>query len=104
MEEAVTHCTKGIGIWDWASTDNGVEPDVVMACAGDIATMEAVAAVAILKEHLPDLKIRFVNVVDLFRLMPESEHPHGLSDRDFDSLFTTNNPVISESKSRSESP
>jgi xylulose-5-phosphate/fructose-6-phosphate phosphoketolase len=94
MEEAVTHCTKGIGIWDWASTDDGVEPDVVMACAGDIATMEAVAAVSILKEHFSDLKIRFVNVVDLFRLMPESEHPHGLSDRDFDSLFTTNKPVI----------
>ena len=94
MEEAVTHCTKGIGIWDWASTDDGQEPDVVMACAGDIATMESLAAVAILKEHFPDLKIRFVNVVDLFRLMPETEHPHGLSDRDFDSLFTTNKPVI----------
>src|SRR3984893_17018434 len=87
VEEAVTHCTKGIGIWDWASTDDGAEPDVVMACAGDIATMESVAAVAILKEHFSDLKIRFVNVVDLFRLMPEIEHPHGLSDRDFDSLL-----------------
>jgi len=94
MEEAVTHCTKGIGIWDWASTDSSGEPDVVMACAGDIATMESVAAVAILKNNFPDLKIRFVNVVDLFRLMPESEHPHGLSDRDFDSLFTTDKPVI----------
>src|SRR5271154_2168756 len=94
MEEAVTHCTKGIGIWDWASTDDGAEPDVVMACAGDIATMEAVAAVAILKQRFPDLKIRFVNVVDLFRLMPESEHPHGLPDRDFDSLFTSDKPVI----------
>jgi xylulose-5-phosphate/fructose-6-phosphate phosphoketolase len=94
MEAAVTHCTKDIGIWDWASTDDGVEPDVVLACAGDLATMEAVAAVAILKERFSDLKIRFVNVVDLFRLMPESEHPHGLSDRDFDSLFTTNKPVI----------
>jgi xylulose-5-phosphate/fructose-6-phosphate phosphoketolase len=94
MDDAVNHCTKGIGIWDWASTDDGAEPDVVMACAGDIATMEAVAAVAILKEHFSDLKIRFVNVVDLFRLMPESEHPHGLSDRDFDSLFTTDKPVI----------
>jgi len=94
MEEAVTHCTKGIGIWDWASTDDGAEPDVVMACAGDIATMESVAAVSILKERFSDLKIRFVNVVDLFRLMPESEHPHGLSDRDFDSLFTTDKPVI----------
>jgi xylulose-5-phosphate/fructose-6-phosphate phosphoketolase len=94
MEDAVTHCTKGIGIWDWASTDDGEEPDVVMACAGDIATMESLAAVEILKKHFPDLKIRFVNVVDLFRLMPESEHPHGLSDRDFDSLFTSNKPVI----------
>lgn len=94
MEQAVTHCTKGIGIWDWASTDSGKEPDAVMACAGDIATMECLAAVAILKEHFPDLKIRFVNVVDLFRLQPATEHPHGLSDRDFDSLFTTNKPVI----------
>jgi xylulose-5-phosphate/fructose-6-phosphate phosphoketolase len=94
MEDAVTHCTKGIGIWDWASTDDGADPDVIMACAGDIATMESLAAVAILKEHFKDLKIRFVNVVDLFRLMPETEHPHGLSDRDFDSLFTTNRPVI----------
>jgi xylulose-5-phosphate/fructose-6-phosphate phosphoketolase len=94
MDEAVTHCTKGIGIWNWASTDDGAEPDVVMACAGDIATMESLAAVQILKQHFPDLKIRFVNVVDLFRLMPETEHPHGLSERDFDSLFTTNKPVI----------
>ncbi|HXP42592.1 MAG TPA: phosphoketolase family protein, partial [Candidatus Acidoferrales bacterium] len=85
MADAVTHCTKGIGIWDWASTDDGEDPDVVMACAGDIATMESLAAVAILKEHFHDLKIRFVNVVDLFRLMPATEHPHGLSDRDFDS-------------------
>ncbi|MGB8832381.1 MAG: phosphoketolase family protein [Candidatus Sulfotelmatobacter sp.] len=94
IDEAVTHCTKGIGIWDFASTDEGTEPDVVMACAGDIPTMEALAAVQILKQHFKDLKIRFVNVVDLFRLMPESEHPHGLSARDFDSLFTTNKPVI----------
>ena len=94
MQEAVLHCAKGIGIWDWASMDGGEEPDVVMACAGDIATMEALAAVAILKEKFPSLKIRFVNVVDLFKLMPQSEHPHGLSDRDFDSLFTTNKPVI----------
>src|SRR5580693_2194055 len=94
MDDAVTHCTKGIGIWDWASTDDGADPDVVMACAGDIATMESLAAVAILRERFPDLKMRFVNVVDLFRLQPESEHPHGLSDRDFDSLFTTNKPVI----------
>ena len=94
MEDAVTQCTKGIGIWDWASSDNDEEPDAVMACAGDIPTMESLAAVAILKERLPDLKIRFVNVVDLFRLMPDIEHPHGLSDRDFDSLFTTDKPVI----------
>ena len=94
MEDTVTHCTKGIGIWDFASSDNGEDPDVVMACAGDIPTMESLAAVAILKEHFPDLKIRFVNVVDLFRLMPETEHPHGLSDRDFDSLFTNDKPVI----------
>jgi xylulose-5-phosphate/fructose-6-phosphate phosphoketolase len=94
MEDAVTHCTKGIGIWNWASSDDGEEPDAVMACAGDIPTMESLAAVAILKERFADLKIRFVNVVDLFRLMPETEHPHGLSDRDFDSLFTTDKPVI----------
>jgi len=94
MEDAITHCTKGIGIWDWASSDNNEEPDAVMACAGDIPTMESLAATAILREHFPDLKIRFVNVVDLFRLMPETEHPHGLSDRDFDSLFTTDKPVI----------
>ena len=94
MDAAVDHCTKGIGIWDWASTDAGKEPDVVMACAGDIPTMEALAATAILREKFPDLKIRFVNVVDLYRLQPDTEHPHGLSDRDFDSLFTTDKPVI----------
>ncbi len=94
MSEAVIHCTKGIGIWDWASTDDGAEPDVVMACAGDIPTMEALAAVEILKKHFPDLKIRFVNVVDLYRLTPDTTHPHGLSDRDFDSLFTSDKPVI----------
>lgn len=94
MEEAVLHCTKGIGIWEWASNDAGGEPDVVMASAGDVLTQEALAAVAILREHLPDLKIRFVNVVDLYRLQPDTEHPHGLSDRDFDSLFTKDKPVI----------
>ncbi len=94
MNEAVKHCTKGIGIWDFASTDAGDEPDVVIACAGDIPTAEALAAVAILRERCVDLKIRFVNVVDLFRLMPETEHPHGLSDKEFDSLFTKNKPVI----------
>ena len=94
MAAAATHCAKGIGVWDFASTDQGSEPDVVMACAGDIATMEALAAVSILKQKFPDLKIRFVNIVDLFRLMPANQHPHGLSERDFDSLFTTNKPVI----------
>ena len=94
MAAAVDHCTKGVGIWDWASSDAGNEPDVVMACAGDIPTMEALAAVAILRDAFPDLKIRFVNVVDLFRLSRTAEHPHGLSDRDFDSLFTVNAPVI----------
>lgn len=94
MDAAIKHCTKGIGIWDWASNDAGQEPDVVIACAGDILTLEALAAVAILRERCPNLKIRFVNVVDLFRLMPEREHPHGLSDREFDSLFTKNKPVI----------
>jgi xylulose-5-phosphate/fructose-6-phosphate phosphoketolase len=94
MKEAVRHCTKGIGICDWASTDAGSEPDVVIACAGDIPTAEALAATAILREHCTDLKIRFVNVVDLFRLMPETEHPHGLSEREFDSLFTLDKPVI----------
>ena len=94
MDAAIKHCTMGIGIWDWASTDAGQEPDVVMACAGDIATMESLAAVAILRERFPDLKIRFVNVVDLYRLQPNTEHPHGLSDRDFDSLFTKVKPII----------
>ncbi len=94
MDEAIIHCTKGIGIWEWASTDNGAEPDVVVASAGDILTEEALAAVAILRQHFPDLKIRFVNVVDLYRLQPDTEHPHGLSDRDFDSLFTKDKPVI----------
>jgi xylulose-5-phosphate/fructose-6-phosphate phosphoketolase len=94
MDAAILHCTKGVGVWDFASTDDGVEPDVVLACAGDIATMETLAAAAILREHFPDLKLRFVNVVDLFRLQPSSEHPHGLSDADFDSLFTRDKPVI----------
>jgi xylulose-5-phosphate/fructose-6-phosphate phosphoketolase len=94
MEAAITHCTKGIGIWEWASNDAGEEPDVVVASAGDILTQEALAAVAILRENVPDLKIRFVNVVDLYRLQPDSEHPHGLCDRDFDSLFTKDKPVI----------
>ncbi len=94
MEEAVMHCTKGIGIWEWASNDEGAEPDVVMACAGDVPTLETLAAVSILREKLPDLKIRLVNVVDLMKLQPEREHPHGLNDKDFDALFTKNKPVI----------
>lgn len=94
MEAAIRHCEKGIDIWPWASNDQGAEPDVVMACAGDVPTMEALAATAILREKFPDLKIRFVNVVDLFKLEPSTIHPHGLPDRDFDSLFTTNKPVI----------
>jgi xylulose-5-phosphate/fructose-6-phosphate phosphoketolase len=94
VEEAVNHCTKGIGIWTWASNDEGVEPDVVMACAGDVPTLETIAAVSILREKLPDLKVRVVNVVDLMKLQPEIEHPHGLSDADFDTLFTKSKPVI----------
>lgn len=94
MDAAIKHCTKGIGIWDWASNDQGEEPDVVMACAGDIPTLEALAATVLLREFFPDLKIRFINVVDLFKLQPEIEHPHGLSDRDFDSMFTLDKPII----------
>jgi xylulose-5-phosphate/fructose-6-phosphate phosphoketolase len=94
MDEAVIHCTRGVGIWDWASNDQGGEPDVVLACCGDVPTLETLAATAILREHLPDLRVRVVNVVDLMRLQPESEHPHGLSDTEFDSLFTTSRPVI----------
>jgi xylulose-5-phosphate/fructose-6-phosphate phosphoketolase len=94
MDKAIIHCTKGIGIWDWASNDEGGEPDVVMACAGDIPTQEALAATALLHEEFPDLKIRFINVVDLFKLQPSTEHPHGLSDWDFDSLFTADKPVM----------
>ncbi|WP_055073876.1 phosphoketolase family protein [Pseudanabaena sp. 'Roaring Creek'] len=94
MDEAIKHCTKGLGIWDWASNDQGVEPDVVMVGCGDILTLEALAATTLLWEHFPELKIRFINVVDLFKLQPDTEHPHGLSDRDFDSLFTTDKPII----------
>jgi xylulose-5-phosphate/fructose-6-phosphate phosphoketolase len=93
-EAAITHCAKGIGIWDWASTDADSEPDVVMASAGDCPTMEALAATAILREHFPALKVRFVNVVDLFKLAPIEEHPHGLTSQEFDSLFTLDKPVI----------
>ncbi|MCK9606688.1 MAG: phosphoketolase family protein [Methylomonas sp.] len=94
MDAAIKHCTKGIGIWEWASNDNGVEPDLVMACAGDIPTKEALAATVMLREYFPDLKVRFVNVVDLYKLTPAAEHPHGLSDNDFDSLFTLNKPIL----------
>ena len=94
MESAIEHCTTGIGIWEWASTDNGVEPDVVMACCGDVPTLETLAAVDFLRRNLPDLKIRVVNVVDLMTLQPSTEHPHGLPDREFDSLFTADKPVV----------
>ncbi len=94
MDEAILHCTRGIGIWEWASNDAGGEPDVVLGCCGDVPTLETLAATAILRERLPELKVRVVNVVDLMRLQPESEHPHGLSEREFDSLFTTSKPVV----------
>jgi len=94
MDAAIKHCTEGIGIWDWASNDQNSEPDVVMACAGDVPTLETLAAVDLLRQHLPDLKIRVINVVDLMTLQPESEHPHGLSDKDFDSFFTKDKPII----------
>jgi xylulose-5-phosphate/fructose-6-phosphate phosphoketolase len=94
MQQAILHCTRGIGIWDWASNDQGGEPDVVIAAAGDVPTLEALAAVALIREHLPDLRVRFVNVVDLMRLQPTSEHPHGLSDAEFDALFTTSKPIV----------
>jgi xylulose-5-phosphate/fructose-6-phosphate phosphoketolase len=94
MDAAIKHCTKGISIWEWASNDDGCEPDLVMASAGDIPTKEALAATVLLRENFPTIKIRFINVVDLYKLVPSSEHPHGLSDRDFDSLFTVDKPVI----------
>jgi xylulose-5-phosphate/fructose-6-phosphate phosphoketolase len=94
MDAAVKHCTAGVGIWEWASSDQGGEPDVVMACAGDVPTLETLAAVDFLRQNCPELKIRVVNVVDLMTLQPQSEHPHGLSDEEFDRLFTTNRPVV----------
>jgi xylulose-5-phosphate/fructose-6-phosphate phosphoketolase len=94
MDAAIKHCTAGIGIWEWASNDQGGEPDVVMACAGDVPTLETLAAVEILRKHLPELKIRVINVVDLMTLQPQTEHPHGLSDKDFDVLFTADKPII----------
>jgi xylulose-5-phosphate/fructose-6-phosphate phosphoketolase len=94
MEQAVKHCTAGIGIWDWASNDRDGETDVVMACCGDVPTLETLAAVDLIRRHLPDLKVRVINVVDLMKLQPTREHPHGLSDADFDVLFTKDKPII----------
>jgi len=94
MEEAVLHCTRGLGIWEWASTDGGGEPDIVLGCCGDVPTLETLAAAALLREHLPELKVRVVNVVDLMRLQDPVEHPHGLPDNEFDGLFTTDRPVL----------
>jgi xylulose-5-phosphate/fructose-6-phosphate phosphoketolase len=94
MDAAIIHCTKGIGIWPQASTDHGHEPEVVLACAGDIPTKEALAAADLLRQEFSDLKLRFINVVDLFRLQPATEHPHGMTDRDFDTLFTVDKPII----------
>jgi xylulose-5-phosphate/fructose-6-phosphate phosphoketolase len=93
-EAAIEHCTKGLGIWEWASTDQGQEPDVVLVGCGDIPTQEALAASVLLRQAFPQLKIRFINVVDLLKLVPDTEHPHGLSDRDFDGLFTVDKPVV----------
>ena len=92
--KAIQHCKEGIGVWQWASSDNGKEPDVVMACCGDVPTLETLAAVSILREHLPDLKIRVINVVDLMKLEPDTEHPHGLSEHDFDAFFTKDKPIV----------
>ncbi len=94
MDAAVKHCTAGIGLWEWASSDAGGEPDVVMACAGDVPTLETLAAVDLLRRHLPQLKVRVINIVDLMTIQPQSEHPHGLADKDFDQLFTTDKPII----------
>ena len=94
MDAAVRHCTRGLGIWDWASSDRGGEPDVVLACAGDVPTLETLASVDLLRTHLPDLRVRVINVVDLMRLVDEREHPHGLTDREFDALFTTDKPIV----------
>jgi xylulose-5-phosphate/fructose-6-phosphate phosphoketolase len=94
VDAAIAHCTRGAGVWDWASNEEDLEPDVVLGCCGDIPTLETLAAASILRERLPDLRVRFVNVVDLMRLQPESEHPHGLSDADFDALFTTSRPIV----------
>jgi xylulose-5-phosphate/fructose-6-phosphate phosphoketolase len=94
MDEAIKHCTAGLSIWEWASSDKGAEPDVVMACCGDVPTLETLAAVDLLRRHIPELKIRVINVVNLMKLQPSSEHPHGLSDQDFDTLFTKDKPIV----------
>jgi xylulose-5-phosphate/fructose-6-phosphate phosphoketolase len=94
MDAAIRHCTAGLGIWEWASNDAGNDPDVVMACCGDVPTLETLASVQILRGYFPDLKIRVINVVDLMTLQPQSEHPHGISDKDFDVLFTRDKPII----------
>src|SRR5690606_33656416 len=94
MDQSIAHCTRGLGIWEWASTDGGADPDVVLACAGDVPTLETLAAADLLRTHLPELRVRVVNVVDLMRLQPAEEHPHGLTDRSYDALFTTDKPVI----------
>jgi xylulose-5-phosphate/fructose-6-phosphate phosphoketolase len=94
MDQAIKHCAAGIGIWEWASNDQGSEPDVVMACCGDVPTLETLAAAQLMRRHLPELKIRVINVVDLMRLQPAEEHPHGLTDKDFDVLFTKDKPII----------
>jgi xylulose-5-phosphate/fructose-6-phosphate phosphoketolase len=94
MDSAIKHCTAGIGIWEWASNDKGSEPDIVMACCGDVPTLETLAAVDMLREYVPNLKVRVINVVNLMKLQPSSEHPHGLSDQDFDVLFTKDKPIV----------
>jgi len=94
IDDAVTHCTEGVGIWQWASNDQGVEPDVVLACCGDTPTLEVLAAASILRHGLPELKVRVVNVVDLMKLVPDTEHPHGLSDADYDAIFTRDRHII----------
>jgi xylulose-5-phosphate/fructose-6-phosphate phosphoketolase len=94
MDQAIKHCTAGLGIWEWASNDKGGEPDVVMACCGDVPTLETLAAVELIRKHIPELKVRVVNIVNLMKLQPQSEHPHGLSGGDFDALFTKDKPVM----------
>jgi xylulose-5-phosphate/fructose-6-phosphate phosphoketolase len=94
MEEAVIHCTEGISIWKWASNDEGCEPDIIMACCGEAPTLESMAAVSILRQHLPKLKIRFINIVDLFKLQTSEKHPHGLTNEEYDALFTKKRPIL----------